>query len=93
MFGLGDMYKEREKLYKRCMRQQAKAGADRALLKKQTLEAVSSTKGLIVSFVLGATTQSETADLTRKAVLKGVQTQLMSFLAQKLATRFGSHGD
>ena len=53
MFGLNDMYQEREKLYMRCKRQQAKAGADRTLAKKQTLEAISSTKGLLVSFALG----------------------------------------
>ncbi|WP_067101692.1 MULTISPECIES: hypothetical protein [Marinomonas] len=93
MFGLNEMYQEREKLYKRCKRQQAKAGADRTLIKKQTLESVSSTKGLVISFVLGLTTQCETAHQTRRTVLKGIQTELFGVISQYVATRFGSSGE
>lgn len=88
MFGLNEMYQEREKLYMRCKRQQAKAGADRTLAKKQTLEAVSSTKGLLVSFVLGLTTQCETAHQSRRTLLKGVQTEVLGVISQYVAARF-----
>lgn len=88
MFGLNDMYQEREKLYMRCKRQQAKAGADRTLAKKQTLEAISSTKGLLVSFALGLTTQCEAAHQSRRTLLKGIQTEVLGVISQYVAARF-----
>lgn len=88
MFGLNKMYQEREQLYLRCKRQQVKAGADRTLMKKQTLEAISSTKGLLVSFVLGLTTQCEAAHASRRALLKGVQTEVLAVIGQYVAARF-----
>ncbi|CUB05532.1 hypothetical protein [Marinomonas fungiae] len=88
MFGLNKMYQEREQLYLRCQRQQAKAGADRKLAKKQTLEAISSTKGLLVSFALGLTTQCEIAQQSRRTILKGIQTEVLGVISQYVAARF-----
>ena len=87
MFGLNKMYQEREQLYLRCKREQAKAAADRGLAKRQTLETISSTKGLVVSFVLGLTTQCDTAQHTRRTLLKGLQTEVLGVIGQYVAPR------
>lgn len=88
MFGLNKMHQEREQLYLRCKREQAKAAADRGLAKRQTLETISSTKGLVVSFVLGLTTQCDAAQHTRRTLLKGLQTEVLGVIGQYVAARF-----
>ncbi|SBS32624.1 hypothetical protein MAQ5080_02307 [Marinomonas aquimarina] len=88
MFGLNKMYREREQLYMRCQRARAQADEDRALAKQKTLDAVSSTKGLLVSFVLGLTTQCDAAQQAHRSVLKGVQNELLGVINQYLAARF-----
>lgn len=90
MFGLHKMYQERDQLYLRCQRQRAKAAVDRSLMTQQALETISSTKGLLVSFTLGLTTQCEAAHQSRRAILKGLQKEVLGVIGQYVAARFNS---
>ncbi|RDL45244.1 hypothetical protein DN730_06435 [Marinomonas piezotolerans] len=88
MFGLNRMRKEREKLYQKTRSLEEQARRERSIVKHQVLDTISSTKGLLVSFGLGLTTQCEAATQTRNSLLKGARTELLSVVSQYIATQF-----
>ena len=91
MFGLSKMYQERERLYQRAIRLEEKAGNQRTAVKKQVLEAMSSTKGLLVSFGLGLTTQCDTATKARDSLLRSARTELIGLVSQYIAVKMHGH--
>lgn len=90
MFGLKEMYAERDRQYWRCKRLELKAEKDRDEMKQQTLDAISSTKGLFVSFVMGMTTQTDAAVGIRKTLLKAAQVEAVKALSEFAAKKFNA---
>ena len=88
MFGLKDMYAERDRLYWRCKRLEIKAETERSLMKRQVLDAVSSTKGVITSFALGMTTQTDAAIGIRKSLLKAAQVEAIKVATDYAVKKF-----
>lgn len=88
MFGLKEMYAERDRLYWRCKRHELQAQSDRELMTQQILDTISSTKGLITSFTLGMTTQTDAAVGIRKTLLKAAQVEAVKVASEYAAKKF-----
>lgn len=88
MFGLKEMYAERDRMYWRCKRHEMRAQSDRENMKQQVLDSISSTKGLVTSFTLGMTTQTDAAVGIRKTLLKAAQVEAVKALTEYAAKKF-----
>ncbi len=87
MFGLKQMYRERERLYQRALRLEDQAGDQRIAMKSQVLSTLSSAQGLLVSFGLGMTTQCDAATKARNSLLKSAQSELIGIISQYFASK------
>ncbi|MGO1297828.1 MAG: hypothetical protein ACTMIA_11030 [Vibrio sp.] len=84
MFGIKKMKHQRDTLYRQTKQLEQLASVSRTKAKDSALHTASSPPGLLVSFIMGATTQTDLAKHARRNLLSRATRDVFSFLSAQL---------
>ncbi|MFC3024402.1 hypothetical protein ACFODT_11260 [Vibrio zhugei] len=84
MFGIKQMKRQRDTLYCQTKQWENIAAVCRKQAKDRALQTASSPQGLLVSFLLGATTQTDLATHARRNLLSRATRDVFSFLSAQM---------
>ncbi len=84
MFGLAKLHRQRERFYEQTKALESLARESRQQYVSQSLQKAASPAGLALSFMLGLTTQCESAKWQRNLLLASARNELITVWIQQL---------